>query len=154
MDATADPPARARGSEAARRHRPSTESKVAAHGSSGTRALFAVKLMAWYQPHSMVRSSSCRSPKRPLMAALDLLGRRWALRLLWELRDGPLGARSLKSKCDDMSSSVLYQRLAELTEAGLVRHADAGGYELTALGRALGQAIEPLDRWAEPWARR
>ena len=30
---------------------------------------------------------------RPLMAAMDLLGRRWALRILWELRDGPRGAQ-------------------------------------------------------------
>ena len=48
----------------------------------------------------------------PLMAALDLLGRRWALRVLWELRDGPLGARALRERCDDMSPSVLYERLA------------------------------------------
>ena len=28
---------------------------------------------------------------RPIMALLDLLGRRWALRVLWELRNGPVG---------------------------------------------------------------
>ena len=53
------------------------------------------------------------------MAAMDLLGRRWALRILWELRHGPLGARALRSRCDGMSSSVLYDRLRELTAAGL-----------------------------------
>ena len=57
---------------------------------------------------------------RPLMAALDLLGRRWTLRILWELRDGSLGARALRARCDDMSSSVLYERLADLRTAGLV----------------------------------
>ena len=87
------------------------------------------------------------------MAALDLLGRRWALRLLWELRDGPLGARALKSRSDDMSSSVLYERLAELTEAGLIRQTETRQYELTAIGGALGTAIEPLQKWAEGWAR-
>src|ERR1700722_17849874 len=56
---------------------------------------------------------------RPLMAALDLLGRRWSLRILWELREGPLGARSLRERCDGMSPSVLYDRLGELTGAGL-----------------------------------
>ena len=52
------------------------------------------------------------------MAALDLLGRRWSLRMLWELRDGPLGARSLRERCDGMSPSVLYDRLGELTDLG------------------------------------
>ncbi len=55
------------------------------------------------------------------MAALDLLGRRWALRVLWELQAEPLGARALLSRCEGLSPSVLYDRLRELTEAGLDR---------------------------------
>jgi len=86
------------------------------------------------------------------MAALDLLGRRWALRILWELRDGNLGARSLRARCDDMSSSVLYARLGELRSAGLIEQAGDGAYALTALGRELGEAIAPLQRWAEAWS--
>ena len=89
---------------------------------------------------------------RPLMAALDLLGRRWALRILWELRGGPLGARSLRERCDRMSSSVLYQRLDDLTSADLVTRHENGRYELTSLGEALGEAIDPLSRWARTWA--
>ena len=89
---------------------------------------------------------------RPLMAALDLLGRRWSLRILWELRQGPLGARALKARCDDMSSSVLYERLGELAQGGLIAQDDALGYELTPLGHALGKAIAPLDAWAERWS--
>jgi DNA-binding HxlR family transcriptional regulator len=87
------------------------------------------------------------------MAALDLLGRRWSMRVLWELRDGPLGARALRSQTGDMSSSVLYERLTEFTEAGLVHQCDNREYELTQLGRELGQAIEPLEKWAQRWAR-
>ncbi len=89
---------------------------------------------------------------RPLMAALDLLGRRWALRVLWELRDGPLGARPLLERCDGLSSSVLYDRLRELEEAGLVRRVD-DGWALTRLGADLGEALAPLDAWARRWAR-
>jgi DNA-binding HxlR family transcriptional regulator len=89
---------------------------------------------------------------RPLMAALDLLGRRWALRVLWELRDGPVGARDLRERCDGMSSSVLYERLRELSEAGLLRRDPDDRYELTALGASLAEAIAPLDRWARRWA--
>jgi len=87
------------------------------------------------------------------MAALDLLGRRWALRILWELRDGRLGARTLRAHCDDMSSSVLYDRLADLRTAGLIEQGDDGKYALTPLGRQLGDAITPLQQWAERWSR-
>ena len=87
------------------------------------------------------------------MAALDLLGRRWALRVLWELRGGPVGARELRDRCDGMSSSVLYERLGELVEAGLVERTDGGAYRLSRLGTELGAAIEPLDAWSRRWAR-
>jgi len=86
------------------------------------------------------------------MAALDLLGRRWALRVLWELREGPLGARALRERCDGMSPSVLYERLAELTATGLVDQLDDLRYGLTDIGQALGSALEPLDQWARRWA--
>jgi DNA-binding HxlR family transcriptional regulator len=88
------------------------------------------------------------------MAALDLLGRRWALRILWELRDGPVGARALLARCEGLSSSVLYDRLRELTAADLVRRDDAGAYLLTDLGASLGAALEPLSAWSSRWAAR
>jgi DNA-binding HxlR family transcriptional regulator len=86
------------------------------------------------------------------MAALDLLGRRWALRVLWELRDEPVGARDLRQRCDAMSSSVLYERLRELAEAGLVHRRIDDRYELTSSGRSLRAAIAPLDAWSNTWA--
>ena len=89
---------------------------------------------------------------RPLMAAMDLLGRRWALRILWELRDEPLGARALRTRCDGMSSSVLYQRLDELTAAGLLTRDDADRYLLTGPGAALRPALGSLEAWAQRWA--
>lgn len=89
---------------------------------------------------------------RPLMAALDLLGRRWTLRVLWELRDGPVGPRAMLARCDGLSSSVLYRRLGELEEAGLAARQDTGSYALTGLGSELSTAITPLDRWSRKWA--
>jgi DNA-binding HxlR family transcriptional regulator len=86
------------------------------------------------------------------MAALDLLGRRWSLRVLWELRDGPVGARTLRDRCDSMSPSVLYQRLRELTDAGLIEQDVDQRYKLTPIGRALGAALEPLEHWSLRWA--
>jgi DNA-binding HxlR family transcriptional regulator len=91
---------------------------------------------------------------RPIMAALDLLGRRWTLRILWELRTGPAGARDLARRCDGMSSSVLYQRLGELVHARLVEQDDDERYVLTDLGHSLGESLAPLDRWAKRWAQR
>jgi DNA-binding HxlR family transcriptional regulator len=86
------------------------------------------------------------------MAVLDLLGRRWALRVIWELRDGPLQFRTLQERCAGMSSSVLNQRLHELRTAGIVELGE-GGYQLTVEGRGLLDAFAPLDAWAERWGR-
>jgi DNA-binding HxlR family transcriptional regulator len=87
------------------------------------------------------------------MALLDLLGRRWALRTIWELREQPLLFRVLQERCDGMSSSVLNQRLGELRAAGIIATGD-GGYELTEEGRLLLDAYAPLSAWAERWAAR
>jgi DNA-binding HxlR family transcriptional regulator len=91
---------------------------------------------------------------RPIMALLDLLGRRWVLRILWELRDGPLGFRALQSRCDGMSPSVLSQRLAELRDAGIVTQSDSGDYLLSDEGRTLYAVLLPLSDWAARWAAR
>ena len=90
---------------------------------------------------------------RPIMALLDLLGRRWALRVIWELRDRPLSFREAQARCGGISSSVLNDRLAELRAAGIVE-ATAEGYELTHEGRELLALFPPLDAWAERWAER
>ena len=88
------------------------------------------------------------------MALLDLLGRRWALRVLWELRDEPITTfRELQQRCGQVSSSVLTDRLTELREAGIVARDDAG-YQLTAEGRELLPVMLALDKWATRWAGR
>jgi DNA-binding HxlR family transcriptional regulator len=87
------------------------------------------------------------------MALLDLLGRRWALRILWELRSGPLSFRALQERCDGMSSSVLNQRLSELRGAGVLDR-DADGYSLSAEGELLLGSLAGLSDWAERWAER
>jgi DNA-binding HxlR family transcriptional regulator len=88
------------------------------------------------------------------MALLDLLGRRWALRVLWELRDGSTPTfRQLQQRCGGVSSSVLADRLRELGEADLVRHAGEG-YLLTEQGRTLHERLALLDDWASGWQPR
>jgi DNA-binding HxlR family transcriptional regulator len=89
---------------------------------------------------------------RPIMAALDLLGRRWALRILWELRHGAQSFRALRSRCDEVSPTVLNQRLGELRDSGIVSHGPGSGYALTELGESLGHALAPLAAWSARWA--
>jgi DNA-binding HxlR family transcriptional regulator len=101
------------------------------------------------RPFSPVRGS--RSG-RPIMALLELLGRRWSLRVLWELRGESLSFRALRERCDDVSPSVLNQRLAELREVGLI-DASEQGYMLTGQGRSLGKLLLPLDAWSHRWAK-
>jgi DNA-binding HxlR family transcriptional regulator len=90
---------------------------------------------------------------RPIMARFDLVGRRWALRVLWELHRAPgaLTFRALQGACDGVSSSVLTQRLAELRDARMVERGD-GGYALTSLGADLVASLAPVARWSERWA--
>lgn len=88
------------------------------------------------------------------MALLDLLGRRWALRVLWELRDAPVATfGELQHRCGRISSSVLTDRLTELRAAGIVERGDAG-YSLTPEGAELLPAMLALDGWASRWATR
>jgi DNA-binding HxlR family transcriptional regulator len=83
------------------------------------------------------------------MRLLDVLGQRWALRVLWELRDGEeLTFRALQERGGGLSSSVLSARLGELREAGIVERGD-GGYRLGAQGRALQELLLPLNDWAK-----
>ncbi|HLZ57773.1 MAG TPA: helix-turn-helix domain-containing protein [Ktedonosporobacter sp.] len=91
---------------------------------------------------------------RPIMALLDLLGRRWTLRILWELREDSSGFRALQDRCDAMSPSVLSQRLIELQEAGIVQQNEQADYMLTQEGAFLLQSLAPLNDWALRWAER
>jgi len=84
------------------------------------------------------------------MVLLDVLGKRWALRILWELRDQTVTFRELRRQCDDISPTSLNNRLKELRELNLVTH-DDGGYKLTEQGKELGEHILGLSKWAENW---
>jgi DNA-binding HxlR family transcriptional regulator len=98
-----------------------------------------------------VRGSASR---RPIMLLLDLLGRRWALRIVWELRDErSLTSRALRAACDEASPTVLQARLSELREAGCVELVSGDGYRLTALGKDLFEHLLPLHRFSERWSK-
>ncbi len=90
------------------------------------------------------------------MALFDLLGRRWAMGIVWNLYRGPSTFRSLQSACEKksgkISPSILNSRIKDLEEARLlVRTLD--GYELSPRGKELFVLLAPLDPWSRKWSR-
>lgn len=90
-------------------------------------------------------------PPSPMLPFMELLGRRWAMRVLWELRSDALTFRALRAACDDISPTVLQTRLDELREAGLVTHEAGKGYHLTPLGRDFKFVFVPMSSFAQRW---
>ena len=89
-----------------------------------------------------------KAEPHPFLGLMELLGRRWALRVLHELHQSPMGFRELASRCGGMSSSVLSTRLAELRAAGIVEHVGNQPYKLTDRGRELALILIRLSEWA------
>jgi DNA-binding HxlR family transcriptional regulator len=87
------------------------------------------------------------------MAVLDLLGRRWSLRVIWELHRKPLTFRDLQSACGGISPTILNTRIAELRDAEIVTQ-ESAGYALTREGERLLKELLGLHAWAERWATR
>jgi DNA-binding HxlR family transcriptional regulator len=108
------------------------------------------------KPAAVIKKTAVRGSRtgRPVMALLDLLGRRWTLRIVWELRDGALTSRALRTACDDASPTVVQARLTELREAGLVELLAGDGYRLTPLGSELMESFLPLHHFADRWSKR
>ena len=100
-----------------------------------------------------MKSAGGESKKaRPIMRLLDILGKRWSLRILWELRTGRMTFRELRTHCDDVSPTSLNQRLKELRELNLIDHNEEGfGY--TKWGRELGEQLLTLNDWSVEWDR-
>ncbi len=92
---------------------------------------------------------------RPIMVLLDLLGRRWALRIIWELvQSEPSSFRALQKLCGNISPTVLNSRLTELREADIVELRKGEGYGLTIEGKNLVSSLSELDTWSKRWALR
>lgn len=87
-----------------------------------------------------------------IMALFDLLGRKWNMRIMWELRSQPLNFRTLQEVCGGLSPSVLNDRIKLLTQAKLIS-TTPDGYALTLLGASLMETLDPLRNWALAWER-
>lgn len=100
-------------------------------------------------PGESVRGSTTG---RPVMVLLDVLGKRWTLRLIWELnQNGPGTFRELRARCEDVSPTSLNNRLKELRELQLIELGESG-FILSKQGQSLSRLLKPLDQWASKWA--
>ncbi|MDD4095910.1 MAG: helix-turn-helix domain-containing protein [Oscillospiraceae bacterium] len=109
--------------------------------------------MAIPKPGKPVRGSLSGAP---IMALFDLLGRRWAMGIVWSLSSGPATFRALQSYCErksgTISPSILNSRIKDLQQAKLVERT-LDGYQLTALGHELFEKLEPLGEWSRKWGK-
>ena len=87
-----------------------------------------------------------RGPKT-VEAAFDLLGRRWAMPVVWALRRDSLSFAELRERLG-ISPSVLSTRLADLSSAGVIGRDEVRRYRLTGRGRELARLLFELNRWA------
>lgn len=85
------------------------------------------------------------------MALFDLLGRTWAMGVIWQLQDGPYTFRELQERCESIAPSILNSRIKDLKEAGIVERT-LDGYQLTKRGNELTKLLQPFGEWSKNWA--
>lgn len=100
------------------------------------------------KPGSPVRGSKSG---QPIMALFDLLGRSWAMGVIWNLNQGACTFRELQTRCNTVSPTTLNSRLKELTEAHIIERC-MEGYQLTSSGKELFILLSPLGSWSKQWA--
>lgn len=82
----------------------------------------------------------------------DLLESRYALRVLWALKDGhPQTFRLLQDSVGSITPNTLNTRIKELRAAGLMTHG-TNGYTLTTLGADLLKRMGEVQAFAGKWA--
>ena len=82
---------------------------------------------------------------------LELLESRYALRVLWALRDGHAQTfRLLQDSVGRITPNTLNTRIKELREAGLITHG-SDGYVVTSTGADLLKRLADLPAFAAKW---
>ena len=82
----------------------------------------------------------------------SLLESRYAIRVLWALKDGhPQTFRLLQDSVGGITPNTLNTRIKELREAGLLNHG-SDGYIVTPLGADLLKRMGDLSAFAAKWA--
>lgn len=87
-------------------------------------------------------------------AAIDVVGGKWKVLILWALGEGPSRFGELKRAVPGVTEKVLTSHLRELEDDGIVSREEAmeGAvrrvtYALTPLGSSLNEALGPLGAW-------
>jgi DNA-binding HxlR family transcriptional regulator len=95
-----------------------------------------------------------------LIAALEVIGGKWKILILWEMNAKPQRFGELKRGVPGISEKMLIQSLRELEADGIVHrkvfhevppHVE---YSVTAFGASLNEALGPLCNWGERHMRR
>ena len=101
-----------------------------------------------------MRCRSCQPLPEEVARAADLLGRRWALAILWAAAEtGAVRFNEFKQTLDGIPPRTLAARLTELEEAGILeRHVldtrpPRAEYRLTEAGRRFRYVVEALNVW-------
>jgi len=82
---------------------------------------------------------------------LELLESRYALRVMWALKDGhPQTFRILQDSVGTITPNTLNTRIKELRAAGLMTHGTSG-YTVTTLGADLLKRLSELQAFATKW---
>ncbi len=89
----------------------------------------------------------------PVELALDVIGGKWKMPILWRLKDGTLRHGELRRSLGVITAKMLTQQLREMEADGLVRrtvYAEVPPrveYDITPLGRTAVEPIEALRAW-------
>ncbi|MFD5175503.1 winged helix-turn-helix transcriptional regulator [Nocardia sp. NPDC058379] len=87
--------------------------------------------------------------------AIDVVGGKWKLHLMWVLGAGPQRFGQIRRMLDGVSEKVLTENLRQLEAAGVVHREiypeipPRVEYSLTTLGDTLRLALEPLETWGD-----
>jgi DNA-binding HxlR family transcriptional regulator len=83
---------------------------------------------------------------------LSLLESRYAMRVLWALKDGhPQTFRLLQDSVGSITPNTLNTRIKELRQAGLLNHG-GDGYVVTSSGSDLLRRMSDMSAFATKWA--
>jgi DNA-binding HxlR family transcriptional regulator len=89
----------------------------------------------------------------PSRQLLDRIGDQWTVLIVLVLKDGPLRFTAIGKRVEGISQKMLTQTLRSLVRDGMLRRTAYAvipprvEYELTDLGRELGEPLGMLDKW-------
>lgn len=87
--------------------------------------------------------------------AIDVVGGKWKMHLMWVLAEGPVRFGQIRRKLDGVSEKVLAENLRQLEASGVVHrelYAEVPPrveYSLTPRGESLNEALLPLEHWGD-----